>query len=355
MEAFRQTSMYLNQSGALGVPAFPNLATMAAVDGAHPPSDLLVADLAPLVPCDMRRSQLHYSVLRGLGYIFGAIPGWYVLLVEPIVRNRSHPEATVSHSGVCMRIDFDDFVQRKHYFRAYERRELRFLRRFLREGDMAVDVGANVGVLTMQMARAVGGTGRVVAVEPVPQNLARLRINAALNPSFRVEILPIAASAAPGTIRLGRASEEIKRGNYGAYSAGETTELEVAARPLDDAIVDHIQEAGRVRLLKIDVEGMEDSVLEGSRQLLESHLIDAVVFELNPSMIGDQGAIAILTRYGYKISVLGMGASLRPMTEKLLTLPRSKTSRAPARTVLGTVRRWLRGEIRLYTLVATIE
>ena len=129
-----------------------DLATAAAVDRVHSPSDLL-ADLALLVWCDMRRSQLHFSILRRLGYLFGAIPGWYVLLVEPIVRKRSHPEATVSTNGVRMRIDFDDFVQRKHYFRAYERRELRFLRTFLREGDMAVDVGAKVGVLTMQIAR----------------------------------------------------------------------------------------------------------------------------------------------------------------------------------------------------------
>lgn len=72
------------------------------------------------------------------------------------------------------------------------------IRRYLRPGMVAVDVGANIGLHTLQMARAVGPQGRVYAVEPAPDNLKYLKRNIALNRLSQVEVLPWAASSEHG-------------------------------------------------------------------------------------------------------------------------------------------------------------
>ena len=61
---------------------------------------------------------------------------------------------------------------------------------------MAVDVGANVGVLTFLAASIVGNTGRVIAVEPNPDNLQLLYRGIVLNGFNNVKVLPHAASHA---------------------------------------------------------------------------------------------------------------------------------------------------------------
>ncbi len=108
--------------------------------------------------------------IRVLGHVFGPIPGWYMLLLEDRAASL-HTVADVVDRGVKFELRLAEFVQRKYYFRSFERRELRFLRLWLRSGDIIVDVGANVGLLALHAASKVGPGGQVLAVEPVPSNL----------------------------------------------------------------------------------------------------------------------------------------------------------------------------------------
>ena len=82
----------------------------------------------------------------------------------------------------------------------------RFLERTLRPGEVAFDVGANVGLFTLLMARIVGPSGRVVAYEAAPGNVALLRDNVAMNYyGGWVEIVDKAASASSGSSTSTRA------------------------------------------------------------------------------------------------------------------------------------------------------
>ena len=132
----------------------------------------------------------------------------------------------------------------------------------LRPGDVVLDVGANVGFLTVIMARLVGSAGHVYAFEPVPANAALIRRNARRNGFRHVTVLEQAVAAQAGRAELVLA----------AYSGGAA--LASADRPPDavDSIdvevvtVDIAVADGRVRspqLVKIDVEGAELAVLEG--------------------------------------------------------------------------------------------
>ena len=155
----------------------------------------------------------------------------------------------------------------------------------LRRGDVAVDVGANIGIFTLAMGRAVGVTGRVVAYEPNPEVAELLRDNVYLNANRRtltadVRIRRVAAGAGPGTASLIVRPKHRGMGTLGhtdgGPAPGDPTVHEVEVVTLDDEL-SHLVE---VRLVKIDVEGHELDVLRGMRNLLEQRRIRYVDLEL---------------------------------------------------------------------------
>lgn len=138
----------------------------------------------------------------------------------------------------------------------FDAREREALAAHLRQGDSFVDVGANVGAYSLWAGRCVGPTGHVLAMEPQPAVLARLRAHAELNPSLPLTIMPVAAGAREETLRL-----SLNPGNEGEASLAlpGATGIDVPVRPL----LSLVRAAGlqRVDALKIDVEGYEESVL----------------------------------------------------------------------------------------------
>jgi FkbM family methyltransferase len=124
----------------------------------------------------------------------------------------------------------------------------------LSEGDVFVDIGANIGLYALTVARRVGQGGRVIAIEPEPTALARLKDNVAANAGARVEIYPCAVGDRTGEVSF--TSDNSNLGHSRIESGGA---LSVPMVPLADLLI----KAGleRVDALKIDVEGFEDIVL----------------------------------------------------------------------------------------------
>ena len=99
--------------------------------------------------------------------------------------------------------DPSDWTCRGAYEGHYEREVLRLLPDLVGPGDLAVDVGANVGILTARLARLVGPSGRVIAVEPSPRCLDDLqRVVDALEEANHVSVVQAALGAAEGTVVL---------------------------------------------------------------------------------------------------------------------------------------------------------
>ncbi len=146
--------------------------------------------------------------------------------------------------------------------------EARFFRRYLRPGDVVIDVGANIGLTTLAASRLVGDSGRVVAIEPHPRIFDYLAKNLRLNGVRNVVAHQAACGAEEGTLRLSdlRADDQ----NHVGPAAGG---VETPVRRLDDLVVGE----PRVTLVKIDVEGFEKFVLEGAPATLGR--TDCVFFE----------------------------------------------------------------------------
>lgn len=135
---------------------------------------------------------------------------------------------------------------------------------WLRPGDWVVDVGANIGNYTIAFSGLVGSCGRVIALEPVLLTFGLLTRHARLSGVRNVTLLNLAASDRTRMVTMqvplfSSGLENIYQARIGG--GGDQTALAV---PLDALALDE-----RVRLIKIDVEGHELSVLRGARALIE--------------------------------------------------------------------------------------
>jgi FkbM family methyltransferase len=177
----------------------------------------------------------------------------------------------------------------------FERAELDSALTLARPGTTAVDVGSNVGMFAVVMAGAVGEAGSVLAVEPDPANIERLRSNLALNAATNVRIVEAAATNRDGSIVL-HIAEDAAYNSVGTVLRSSVKDVTVDAVRLDG--VWHDAGAPVVSVIKVDVEGAEISVLEGARQILTTHH-PALILEAG----GDREVEALrtfLTPFGYR-------------------------------------------------------
>lgn len=177
--------------------------------------------------------------------------------------------------------------------------EATVLLQFLGPGDVAIDVGANIGTLAVPMARHVGPTGRIHAFEPQAMMFRLLAANAALNGLEQMRLHPMALGAADGHLKL-PPLDYASPGNYSALSLAATPPQptqsadSVPIRRLDDVL----GTIDRCRLIKVDVEGMEPAVLDGAAALIARH---RPVLYLEANQRAAFGAVLErLNRFGYR-------------------------------------------------------
>ena len=141
----------------------------------------------------------------------------------------------------------------------YEAMELEELRKAVKPGAHVVDVGANTGNHTIFFAGPMKAAS-VLPFEPLPAAAGALRAAVARNGMQNVDLsrLGVGVADVEGRVKLVFSG----RGGLGATSLEPDPAGEISVAPLDSMI------SGRVDLLKVDVEGMEMSVLAGSQELI---------------------------------------------------------------------------------------
>ena len=218
---------------------------------------------------------------------------------------------------VAVHIDTRYKVERIMWTGEYEPPLMRFLRLHKTDGWSCLDVGANVGAVTLALAKYAGPHGKVYAFEPGPPNQQRLRRNLALNPALaaRTEVLECGVGERPG--ELWWAEETGNPGNALLSELSEKGTHQIPVITLDGFVRE--RPLDRVNFVKIDVEGMELQVMRGARELLRK-FHPALYFETLPRYVNTtKGAAFAEVRkllegeYGYKLYRLTDAGEPRPL------------------------------------------
>jgi FkbM family methyltransferase len=241
------------------------------------------------------------------------------LLLNSYARTRYQPERSVTRvttdEGDVFDADLSSTLEWLLWaFGSYEPHLAALFGLLVRPGDRCVDVGANVGVHAVRLARLAGRDGEVIAIEPDPDVIERTRRNIELNDLSNVRLVNAAASDRPGEMSLyrpGQADTNRARASllHHAYLSGESITVPVVT-------VDDASGEDRVALIKIDVEGHEDAVVRGAARVIDRDA-PSVIFEHAPALIGGdvRSPFEWLAERGY--AMFAVEAARHPVTGRV--------------------------------------
>ena len=219
-------------------------------------------------------------------------------------------QSTIDDMNMLVRADED--VGRTIYFqREFEPQESAFLGENVRESDICVDVGANVGFYTLCLAKRAS-RGRVHSFEPVPLNFHVLALNVLANRLTNVVINDCAVGDANAEVDFCIAQDGAFSSliDTGRKTVIETTKISMVT--LDSYCSEH--NLPRIDILKVDVEGAEPAVLRGAEGLLAhpERRPRLVMLELYEPMLRQFGhtiaeVAALMRKYEYEAFVFVEG------------------------------------------------
>lgn len=241
----------------------------------------------------LRHAPVETGKWRLIGHFLPRLRADGPTLGERLVRTRY---------GFRFKADLSDWLGQYVYLTgSYEPPTARVIHALLRPGDTFIDIGANSGFFTLLASLRVAPGGRVLAFEPVPSMRKRLRANLSLNGTKNVVVHDVALSNKAGECVF----HEGPAGHKGLSSLrpleNEARSFAVRTLPLDDIPIP----AGATRLIKIDVEGAEQLVVDGMRRLLERDRPN-VVLEVTDRYLsafghGAVGLCGSLCEMGYRM------------------------------------------------------
>lgn len=249
-------------------------------------SKKLAAFVTRHLPVNIRRVRMWRDQI----YIALGAGGWE----EDDSLDRKWPDSLQKTQGqksrMKMALDLTDWMQRRTYFtgRFYQEDLEELLSAILRPGDNFVDVGANIGLVTLHAASIIGKTGRLWAFEPNPPVFARLVQHLRMNALDTSRTFNVGLGKRRGKLTLnlfGRHTGKASLLDHGSEIA-KTVQVEVWRG--EDALEE--LDVTRPTVFKIDVEGFEAPVLQGLGKLLHAEV--ALVIEISESWLEAAGSSA---------------------------------------------------------------
>lgn len=232
---------------------------------------------------------------------------------KKIIRGKLH--------GYWMQLDLADWSERYTYFlgRYYELEVQQLLSEILKPGDRFVDVGGNIGMITLCAAHLVTEKGRVDCFEPNPECVQSINDSLARNDIKHVKVFPVGLSDSDGVLQLNLTSLHTGTATM-APVEGISKSFAVQVLVGDDVV---LSDPMRVKLIKIDVEGFELHVLKGLKRSLEIHqpmlIIEFVESHFRRAGTSGEEITKFLTEIGYQ--PYGISSKRKWMKYRLKLVP----------------------------------
>ena len=187
-----------------------------------------------------------------------------------------------------MKLDLDEWIQQHIYFLGYfDPRGIRYIKNQLYEGEVFVDIGANVGAYSLIASKFVGRTGKVIAFEPASKCFLRLSKNISMN--GLTNIIPERKVVLDKNTQIELfISNKNNMGMSSIYHHSKESGIseKVEAVSLDEYV--EKKSIAHISLIKIDIEGSEMFALRGMRKIIEKFR-PRILIELKEETLADSG------------------------------------------------------------------
>lgn len=241
------------------------------------------------------------------------------LLYKFIPHSYTYPHKSfrlIQRDGINLNVDISDFLGHGLYF-GYDNDEAQSYEKLLRQikpGFLCIDVGANIGFVSMRMALREKDVS-VIGFEPDPINYQRAKENLSFNSFEKIKIHNLGLGESKGEAMM----EVRVSNNLGGNRIGKPG---VIGEKVEITTIDlfFANESAPIDLIKIDVEGYELKVLKGAKSIL-SRCHPILFVEINESNLGYQGdtateLISYLRDVGYeKFINTGTGEKISGSTD----------------------------------------
>ena len=230
-------------------------------------------------------------------------------------------DADVRRGGLNWRLELDEGIDFAIYLLgAFERATQRQYGRLLKPGDVALDIGANIGAYTLPISRLVGAAGCVHAFEPTSFDFAKPQAHLARNADLaerikaRQILLSDGAGDAPPAAVAASWPLGGRPGGHPVHGGHDKTTAGARAETLDSYVAREGIE--RINFIKLDVDGNECQVLRSGQETLR-RFHPPIILELAPYVFsaGDnsfEAFIGLLHDAGYGLRRVPGGAQLPP-------------------------------------------
>lgn len=181
-----------------------------------------------------------------------------------------------------MKLLFKEIFEENVYFKYF----------LIKEGELVIDAGAHIGVFSIIAAKLTGNQGRVLAIEPDPNNVKFLEWNKSINSVDNIEIIPKAIYSQKTTLPF-----FINELNSAASSliSGHHRKITVEADSLDNIIKKSNISKDKSIFLKMDIEGAEIEAIKGMQELLRFPKLKGVIAAYHKVPLEGRGDILIKT------------------------------------------------------------
>jgi FkbM family methyltransferase len=174
--------------------------------------------------------------------------------------------------------------------------ESAFLQSLVKEGDNVIEVGANIGAHTISLAKAVGRQGRIFAFEPQRACYALLQAQIALNQLGNIHAFNEGVGRFRGQLWIPMI-DYAQSGNFGGVAI--SNEKTSGAEAVDVITLDEKLGDTSCALLKIDVEGMEEEVIQGGLNLIKGQR--PLLYVENDRVEKSKSLVSLLLGLGYRL------------------------------------------------------
>jgi FkbM family methyltransferase len=246
------------------------------------------------------------STLAAVGRRYPLYSGNFQLVNSRLGRALAKGEDTLAwcpSPGGDLIVPLSDEVGRCIYFTGdYDRKLTWLCRKLVRPGDITFDIGANLGLVTLTLARAVGPSGQVHAFEPNPVLQELIQQSIDKNSASNVTLHRMALGSTDDELTLFVPSNNSGQGSFKYHSNSPHSRTYRCMVKQLSHVVRQLQ-IGRIRLIKIDVEGFESDVLLGGADVLRDVRPDAIILETNDQnqpAFRERTAIKILRQFDYR-------------------------------------------------------